>query len=203
MIGGLTYLMLKSKRQSTMFILLGSLILNRMISNTIEIYYNEKIEEWSKRFINIFIIILIALPTIYYSCKYIKNKSNDAYVSEKSYPVKASEWILENLDVNNIRLFNEYNYGSYLLYKGIPVFIDSRADLYAPEFNKMNDDIFTNFINTSNIGKYYGKTFKDYDITHIILYKNSKIAMLIDETDKGNYNKIYSDDYFVIYEIIK
>lgn len=34
-----------------------------------------------------------------------------------------------------MKLFNEYNYGSYLLYKGVPVFIDSRADLYAPEFN--------------------------------------------------------------------
>ena len=203
MIAGLTYLMFSSKRQSTMFVLFGSLILNRMISNAIEKYSSEKIEELSKKFINVFIIALISLPTIYYSCKYIKNKNNNVYVSEKSYPVKASEWILENLDVNNIRLFNEYNYGSYLLYKGIPVFIDSRADLYSPEFNKTNNDIFIDFINTSNIGRYYGKTFKDYGITHIILYKNSKIAMLIDETDKGNYNKIYSDDYFVIYEIIK
>ena len=203
MIGGLTYLMFSSKRQSTMFVILGSLILNRMISNTIEIYSNEKIETLSKKFINIFIIALITLPTIYYSCKYIKIKSRHKYVSESSYPVKASEWILENLDVNNIRLFNEYNYGSYLLYKGIPVFIDSRADLYSPEFNKTNNDIFIDFINTSNIGKYYGKTFKDYGITHIILYKNSKIAMLIDEADKGNYNKIYSDDCFVIYEVIK
>ena len=108
----------------------------------------------------------------------------------------------KNLDVNNIKLFNEYNYGSYLLYKGIPVFIDSRADLYAPEFNK-NKDIFMDFINTSNIGIYYGKTFKDYNITHIILYKNAKIAMLIDEADQEKYNKIYSDDYFVIYEIVK
>ena len=49
--------------------------------------------------------------------------------------------MLQNLDVKNIKLFNEYNYGSYLLYKGIPVFIDSRADLYAPEFNgSMQED---------------------------------------------------------------
>ena len=42
MIGGLTYLMFSSKRQSTMFVLLGSLVLNRMISNTIEIYSSQK-----------------------------------------------------------------------------------------------------------------------------------------------------------------
>ena len=109
---------------------------------------------------------------------------------------------MKNLDVNNIKLFNEYNYGSYLLYRGIPVFIDSRADLYAPEFNGKKD-IFIDFINTSNLGKYYGKTFEEYGITHVILYKNAKIRMLIDEAEPENYNKIYSDNNFVIYEIVK
>ena len=59
------------------------------------------------------------------------------------------------------------------------------------------------FINTSNIGVYYGSTFKKYDITHVILYKNAKIRMLIDETEPENYHKIYSDDNFVIYEVVK
>lgn len=202
MMGGLTYLMFSSKRQSTMFVLFGSIIINRLITNTIEIYTNNKIEELAKKAINIYIIILIMLPTGYYSYRFIKNKIDDVYVNERVYPVQATEWILKNLDVNNIKLFNEYNYGSYLLYKGIPVFIDSRADLYAPEFNN-NKDIFMDFINTSNIGKYYGKTFSEYNITHVILYKNSKIAMLIDEADQEKFNKIYSDDYFVIYEVIE
>ena len=203
MMSGLTYLMFKSRRQTSVFILLESIILNRQITYAMEIYANIKIEELEKKLLNIIIVISIAIPTVYFSQKYIKNKSENTYVSEVTYPVKASEWILKNLDINNIKLFNEYNYGSYLLYKGIPVFIDSRADLYSPEFNKMGKDIFMDFINTSNIGTYYGRTFNDYNITHLILYKNSKIAMIIDEADKEKYNKIYSDDYFVIYEVIK
>ena len=78
-----------------------------------------------------------------------------------------------------MKLFNEYNYGSYLLYKGVPVFIDSRADLYAPEFNGKRAengeydgrDIFTDFIKTSSMERYYEDTFEKYDITHIILKK--------------------------------
>lgn len=202
MMGGLTYLMFSSKRQSTMFVLFGSIILNRLITNTIEVYLNDKIEEISKKVINIFLIILIMLPTVYYSYKFAKNKNDDVYVDEKTYPVQAAEWILKNLDVNNIKLFNEYNYGSYLLYKGIPVFVDSRADLYTLEFNK-EKDIFMDFINTSTIGRYYGKTFNDYNIKYVLLYKNSKIAMLINEADQEKFNKIYSDDYFVIYEVIE
>ena len=199
MLGGLCYLMLSTKRQASMFVLIGSIILNRLISNAIEIYGYGKIEEFSKKLINIFTIALITVTTCYYSYKFIDKKKSNTYVSEGSYPVKAADWILENLDINNIKLFNEYNYGSYLLYRGIPVFIDSRADLYSPEFNQKDDDIFMNFINTSTIGKYYGTTFKDYNITHVIVYKNSKISMLIDNADQEKYNKIYSDEDFVIY----
>ena len=160
MIGGLTYLMFLSKRQSTMFVLLGSIILNRLIINIIEIYEKATIETFAKKLVNIFTIVMIVTPTVYYSYKNIKNKSDDVYIDEKTYPVQASEWILKNLDLNNIKLFNEYNYGSYLLYKGIPVFIDSRADLYAPEFNKMKNengeyvsrDIFSEYMSISSIG---------------------------------------------------
>ena len=201
MIGGLTFLMFSSRRQSTMFVLIGSIILNRMITNLIEIY-TKKEEDWLNRQIVAVIAGLATILAITYGLKFIDKKKNNSYVSESSYPVEAANWILENLDVNNIKLFNEYNYGSYLLYRGIPVFIDSRADLYAPEFNG-KEDIFMDFINTSNLGKYYGNTFKKYGITHVILYKNAKIRMIIDETEPENYNKIYSDNNFVIYEIVK
>ena len=134
MIGGLTYLMFSSRRQSTMFVLIGSIILNRISMDAIEIYSKESLGFVFKQIICV-IGILVAGLGIYYGGKFIDKKKDNNYVSTSSYPVEAADWILKNLDVNNIKLFNEYNYGSYLLYRGIPVFIDSRADLYAPEFN--------------------------------------------------------------------
>ena len=202
MIGGLCYLMFSSKRQSTMFVLIGSIILNRMITEALEIYGMENIKQISKKLINIFTVTISVAIIMFYSVKFTDAKKDNQYVSKSSYPVEAADWILENLDVNNIKLFNEYNYGSYLLYRGIPVFVDSRADLYSPEFND-GEDIFMDFINTSNLGKYYGSTFKKYGITHVILYKNAKVAMIIDKTEPENYDKIYSDKNFVIYQVIK
>lgn len=201
MLGGLTYLMFSSRRHATWIAIIGSIILNRIIMDTIEVYNKEKFEILLKQIVGV-VGALVACLAIYYGATFIEKKKNNSYVSESSYPVQAADWILENLDVKNIKLFNEYNYGSYLLFRGIPVFIDSRADLYAPEFNGKND-IFIDFINTSNLGRYYGKTFKEYGITHVILYKNSKVSMIIDETEPENYNKIYSDKYFVIYEVVK
>lgn len=202
MLCGLTYLMLKSKRQSTMFVIISGIILNRLLVETLVIYYNENIKVINKRLINIITIVIFIIGTITLSNNYIKNKKDDVYISKNTYPVDAAKWMLENLDINNIKLFNEYNYGSYLLYCGIPVFIDSRCDLYNPEYND-NKDIFMDFINTSGIAEYYGSTFERYEITHVLLYKNSKISMLIDKADSEKYNKIYRDDNFVIYEVIR
>ena len=56
------------------------------------------------------------------------------------------------------------------------------------------------FINVSSIGTFYEDTFKKYGITHVIMYKNAKINMIIKKTKDSNYNKLYEDKHFVIYE---
>ena len=200
MLCGLVYLMLSSRRQLSMFGIVSSVILNRLIMNFSEIY-NFHIEE---KFVKIVLtkigIIVVTAVMIYFSYDMIKGKLNDEYIEKSSYPVDACEYILENIDLGKARFYNEYNYGSYMLFKGIPVFIDSRADLYAPEFSGKEEDIFSDFINTSNIGVFYEDTFEKYDITHVITYKNSKMNMIITKTKDPNYKLLYSDDYFSIYE---
>lgn len=137
---------------------------------------------------------------------FIKPKLNDKYIDKSSYPILAANYIVDNMELNEIKLYNDYNYGSYLIYKGIPVFIDSRADLYAPEFNSVIDengenigkDIFSDYLNISSIATFYEDKFEEYGITHVITEKNSKLNLLISRDD--NYERLYKDDYFVIYK---
>ena len=122
-----------------------------------------------------------------------------SYVNESDYPVQASNWILENLDVENLRLYNGYNYGSYLLMRGIPVFIDSRCDLYTPQFNGNEDlDIFSEALSIPDINGDYNELFKKYDINYAMFYINDKVCQIINED--SNYTKVYEDDSFVIYQ---
>lgn len=201
MISGLCYLMLMSRRQQSMFVLIGSVVLTRLIVNMIKCYNKETLVEIEKVTKNIFVGIALSVLMILMSYYFIKPKLDDTYVDESTYPVAACDYILENIDLTNAKFYNEYNYGSYMLFRGIPVFIDSRADLYAPEFNGNEDeDIFSDFINTSSISRFYEDTFKKYNITHIICYKNSKMNMLMTKTKDARYNELYSDNYFVIYE---
>ena len=183
-----------------MFVLLCSPILNRMLVELSKIYTKDTMEQALKELTKVFGIIVITLAMIGFSYYMAKYKFDDKYIDETSYPVKACDYIIENIDLGKARFYNEYNYGSYMLFRGIPVFIDSRADLYAPEFNGKKEDIFMDFINTSNIGTFYEETFEKYKITHVITYKNSKMNMIITETKDPKYKELYSDNHFVVYE---
>jgi len=201
MIGGLGYLMLITRRQVTMFAIIGSVILNRLITNLIICYDNEElIEQWKKRITSKIGIIITCVLVIGLGYYFAKDKFDDEYIDESSYPVQACDYILTHIDLGQARFYNEYNYGSYMIYRGIPVFIDSRADLYAPEFSGKEDDIFMDFIETSGISKFYEDIFEKYNITHVITYKNSKMNMIITRTNDKNYKELYSDNYFTIYE---
>ena len=197
MLFGLIFLSFMSRRQISMLFIIGIYIFAKFLNYLVEKYDKEGCKRAINmantligRTITISIVILVSV------C-FVREKMNDKFINEKKYPVEASTWILENLDIKNMHLYNEYNYGSYLLYRGIPVFIDSRADLYAPEFNE-GRDIFSDYINISTLGTYYETKFDEYEITHVIVVNNSKLNMFLSRNE--NYTQLYKDSYFVVYE---
>ena len=203
MIGGLGYLMLMTKRQVTMFTLIGSFILNRLMLELIQTETKKDLKELTTQFNNLVTVpVMVVVTAVMLGLSYhmAEDKFDDQYVDESAYPVQACDYILENIDLGKAKFYNEYNYGSYMIFRGIPVFIDSRADLYAPEFSGKDEDIFMDFINTSNIGTFYEDTFEKYGITHVICYKNSKMNMIITKTHDSKFKELYSDKYFVVYE---
>ena len=203
---GLTLLALMSRRQVSMLVLFAGLVLARMLVELIE-KKDKKGTATVMQFMTSTIGEILTILFVFSISYYVYAPSaNAAYINESSYPVEATKWIKENLDYKNIRMFNEYNYGSYLLLNDIPVFIDSRCDLYTPEFNgeKGEDgkydgqDIFSDFMNISSIATYYDTKFDEYDITHVMTKVNTKLNMLISR-DNG-YKELYEDDNFIIYE---
>ena len=207
MLGGLIFLMLYSKRQSTMFVIICSVILNRLIYS--ELKKNE--ENIDEKLINIsttlFGCTVITGLVLILSLYFIQPKIKASYIDKKTYPVEMSDYILQyfeenNIDIKNVRLYNEYNYGSYLLYRGIPVFIDSRCDLYAPEYNG-GRDIFMDFMKSSNLDVWFEDIFDKYKINYVILYKNSKMNMIIQDSHLDGYELLKQDDNFVFYKLTK
>ena len=117
------------------------------------------------------------------------------YVPSSIYPVGVVKYINDNLDVDNLRLYNDYNYGSYLLYNDIPVFIDSRCDLYLPEFNGLKYNIF---LDDMEIIDNYEEKFNFYGVSHVVVNKEEVFYKIL--VNDNNYKEIYSDDNFILYE---
>lgn len=204
MLTGLTMLSFYSRRQESIFAIICGPILASLIGAMVEKYDKETFKKLENFVANWFGSIVIICLFIILGTNIIKPHIHSNYIDTTSYPVNASDWILSNLDINNMKLYNEYNYGSYLLFRGIPVFIDSRCDLYSPEFNEDKEnniegrDIFADALNIPSISVNYENKFEEYGVTHVMLYSNAKLAMILEED--SNYKIIYDEGNFKIFE---
>ncbi|MBQ6494476.1 MAG: hypothetical protein IJI49_00575 [Bacilli bacterium] len=167
-----------------MFILIIiSRYLNSKKSSKFEILLNKVAQKWYVGFIVIIIAVMI-----------IHSNNNASYVNKKEFPVDAVKYIKENLDYKNIKLFNAYNYGSYLMLNDIPVIIDSRCDLYLNEFNK-GVTLFDDILDIKAVS--YLKVFDKYEVEYILINKDSIFYELLIR-DVGN--DIYRDKNFVLFK---
>lgn len=119
------------------------------------------------------------------------------YVSKYSVPEKAVEYILENIDTGKMKLYNSFNTGGYLAFKGIRPFIDSRAEVFTKKINR-SEDVLKDETDLHRMSVYYKDIFNKYGFTHWLVYKGMGIDMLM--RHDGEYEKIYEDDIYVIYE---
>ena len=186
---GFTMMSLISRRHFSFLLLFGSICLCRTIAN----YVKEKDPHTSDFIINKIVspIGIIAFIGISFYLGFTFKGYEGKYLEESYYPTKATKFIKENLDYKNDVIFNDYNFGSYLIYKDIPVFIDSRSDLYTPEFNKMGLDIYNE---ASTIRLNYQKTFEKYNIRYIFVYKSSDLSYILPYDKK--YSTIYEDKFY-------
>ena len=199
MLGGLTVLAFMSRRQESMFIIMCLPIFNKLVTSFIDKYDKNIVNKLKSSILTFCGVIITFGIVLIISVICYNNKFKNEYVSKSSYPVEASNWIKENLDINQIKLYNEYNFGSYLLFQGIPVFVDSRCDLYLPEFNK-DVRVFDDFLTISNLNsKNLEEIFNKYGFTHFITNSNARLNIYLNAKPE-EFNRIYSDQYFNIYE---
>lgn len=193
---GLLLMALISNRYVALLILLGNFVLADLFAQTINKYFSSnEIEAIKTSKISLFATLLL-LSCLFFAISFqIDNLSKD-YLPEDLYPIGAVNYIKNNLDYKNIKIYNDYNEGSYLMFNNIPVFIDSRLDVYCSEFN--NTDIFRDYTYILYNSKNYEKIFTKYNFTHILLNKKQYINEYL--VNDSNYNILYKDKNFVLYE---
>ena len=193
---GLYFMAILARRNQAFLYLIGTIPVVRLITNFFETYDTENILEKVNNFFSknwvlgcTTIVIVIGLSSN------MVTRIREKYVNEKKYPVEAVNFIKENLDYKNLKIYNSFNYGSYLELSGIPAFVDSRSEIFTEEFN--NVTILKDWLETSRGNVNYNDTFAKYEIDYAIVEDKEIINTYISVDE--NYEKVFDDETFSIY----
>ena len=193
---GLYFMAILARRNQAFLYLIGTIPVVRLITNFFETYDTENILEKVNNFFSknwvlgcTTIVIVIGLSSN------MVTRIREKYVNERKYPVEAVNFIKENLDYKNLKIYNSFNYGSYLELSGIPAFVDSRSEIFTEEFNDVT--ILKDWLETSRGNVNYNDTFAKYEIDYAIVEDKEIINTYISADE--NYEKVFDDETFSIY----
>lgn len=189
-IAGFTFMTILSKRHLVFLLIAFVLCFGRSLSNYLNYKESEDILNYFNKplifVLSIFIVSIISYQNYNKESKYLYNITA---------PKKVVQYIKKNIDQEDMRLYNQYDVGAYLLFNDIKVFIDSRCDLYTREYNKMDRSIYDDqFLN----GFDYEELMDYYDITHVLLLNSKDITHVIKKD--SNYKQIFQDENYVLFK---
>ena len=143
---------------------------------------------------SLIILLIITLNYQYHNFKYFD------YGVVDNYPNEIADYLIKNTDYKNIKLFTRFEYGSYLAFRNIPIFLDSRAEVYVKEFNG-GYDIISDYLKTFSYYN-YKDILKKYNFDYLIVYSKSDLDIWLSLDE--NYEIVLEEDDdtgYVLYKL--
>ena len=188
---GTTFMALLTLRHSSLFVIFTIPMLSHveeLLLNIRDRIYKGVIPK-GKIVLKYLAIIIFLITCICFSTYYYLTNNRFEYLPKSEYPIESVKYIKENIG-NNSKLFNEYTYGSLLMFNDIKVFIDSRCDLYTKEYTK-DCDVANDYINIIRCTGNYEELLNKYNIEYLLISKTSSLAKNIFNNSK--YQKLFED----------
>jgi hypothetical protein len=107
----------------------------------------------------------------------------------KSYPQAAVDF-LEREGLASRRVYNTYHWGGYLIWRGIPVFVDGRPDVYGDEFVRA-------YGKTYYLGPDWREPLDRYAVDYVLIGKSSALSTLL--AASREWREVYRDELAVVY----
>lgn len=196
---GTTFMTLMTLRHFSLFIIFTIPCLEyieEMVENIKNSSYKGVTQKGKKVLKYMMIVIYITFFIIVGITKFVTNYDS-GYLPKSEYPIDSVNYIKENIGCDK-RIFNNYTYGSLLMFENIKCFIDSRCDLYTKEYNK-NCSVAEDYINASNCTKNYEEILNKYNIEYLLIGKESPIAKNIFNNPK--YEKLFEDKISLVIKV--
>jgi hypothetical protein len=118
-------------------------------------------------------------------------RSNAAKIA-RTYPEAAVDFI-QAQGWEERPIFNHYNWGGYLIWRGLPVFIDGRADLYGDAFMHY-------YVQTLLVKPDWREALDDNGVATVLIQRGSALSAVLGES--SDWREAYRDDLAQIFERI-
>jgi hypothetical protein len=100
------------------------------------------------------------------------------------YPVTAVDY-LEQSGLTDKRGYNSYNWGGYLIWRGLPVFVDGRADVYG-------DDFLFYYRQSYEGHEDWQRPLDDFQVEYVLMERFSVLSTLL--LNSPHWREAYSDE---------
>lgn len=186
---GTLFMSFVSVRYISLFVICSAVVLRyAFIFNNLFNFNEEEAKAMKAAAVVFFVLITITLLARYML------QTFDEYIPEQNYPVKAVEFLKKEISDED-KIFNFYDWGSYLMLNDIKVYIDSRCDLYTKEYN--GTEIADDYNKLMQCDKTYKEIIEKYDINTFIIPVDVPLETLLEEN--AQFERVYSDEVAVIY----
>jgi hypothetical protein len=116
--------------------------------------------------------------------------SNNHQTVERIFPAAAADYLVES-GLAETNIYNHYEWGGYLIWRRIPVFIDGRTELYGDEF-------FLSYLQAFEARQNWEEPLDTYGVETVIMPRNSALATVL--TASAGWGEVYADDQARIFE---
>ena len=113
---------------------------------------------------------------------------NDVAI-EARFPVAAVDY-LEASGLAEARGYNSYNWGGYLIWRGVPVFVDGRADVYG-------DPFLLYYRRTFDVLSGWQEPLDEYDVDYVLMESGSPLTAVL--AVSPDWTEVYADDLAQIF----
>ena len=117
-----------------------------------------------------------------------KISGNEAAIAAR-YPVAAVDYLAAS-GLDEARGYNSYNWGGYLIWRGVPVFVDGRADVYG-------DPFLLYYRRTFDVRPGWQEPLDEYDVDYVLMEAGSPLTAVL--TASPDWTEVYVDDLAQIF----
>jgi hypothetical protein len=119
-------------------------------------------------------------------------RHNDSAVA-KAYPVAAVDFLNQH-GLAGTPGYNTYTWGGYLIWRGLPVFVDGRADVYGDEFLRY-------YLKTFRLAEDWRKPLDDFGVAYVLVERSNPLGTVLAASEQ--WREAYGDEVARVFVRIK